>query len=61
MYTINQILKRGGTDITIDKTTWMSVSYSDMHHRHTGKKEYKGQDCTIAVDAKSRYIHAYTP
>ena len=55
------MLKRRGADITIDKTMWPNTSYSDMHHRLMDKKESKGGQHTIAVDAKSRYIYAYIP
>jgi hypothetical protein len=56
-----QCMERGGLDITIDETTWPNASYADMNGRLRGKKSSKGGQHTIAVDAKTRYLYAWTP
>jgi hypothetical protein len=47
--------------LTINETTWAIVGYSDIQGRMRGKKVSKGGQHTLAVDALSRYIYAYTP
>ena len=48
-------------DISVDKTTWPNASYADMQGMLRGKKDLKGGQHTIAVDARSRYMYAWTP
>ena len=48
-------------DISVEKITWLNASYADMQGRLMEKKESKGWQHTIAVDAKRRYMYAWTP
>ena len=58
---LNQFIKKGGSDITIDETTWANASYADVQQKLRGKKVSKGGQHTLCLDAQSRYIYAYTP
>ncbi len=35
---MNQLIERGGLDLTMDKTTWPNSSYANVHGRLNGKK-----------------------
>ena len=48
-------------EIYVDETTWSNASYADMQGWLRGKKESKGGQHTIAVDARSRHMYAWTP
>ena len=37
-FNMNQIIEKGGLDLTMDKTTWPNSSYADVHGRLSGKK-----------------------
>ena len=58
---VNQLLGRSGLDISVDKTTWSNALYADMQGRLRGKKESKGGQHTIVVDARSWYMYDWTP
>ena len=60
-YNVNQLLSRGGLDISVDKTTWPNALYAVMQGRLRGKKESKGGQHIIALDARSRYMYVWTP
>jgi len=57
---LNFFLKKGGTGITINKTTWPSACYGLVHSRLMKKKTSKGGQHTLAVEAERRYIVGYT-
>jgi hypothetical protein len=37
-HNMNQLIERGGLDLTMDKTTWPNSSYADVHGRLNGEK-----------------------
>ena len=55
------LIKEGGKDVVVDETTWPNESPSDMHNRTKGKRTGKGGQHVLAVDARRRYVYAYTP
>jgi len=60
-FNLNAFIKKGRMDITIDKTTWPSACYGPVHNRPMKKKESKGGQHTLAVEAERRHMIIYTP
>ena len=60
IFNLNCLIKSGGKDVVIDETTWPNESPADMQGRVRGKKCNKGGQNVLVVDAKRRYIYAYT-
>ncbi len=58
---MNQLIDKGGLDLTLDETTWSNSSYADIQGRLQGKKTDKGGYHVLLLDSKRRYIYAYTP
>jgi len=61
MINMNQIIEKGGLDLTMDKTTWPNSSYADVHGRLSGKKTDKGGQHVLLLDSKMRYLYAWSP
>ncbi len=59
-HTMNQLIDKGGLDLTLDETTWPNSSYTDIQGCLQGKKTYKGGQHVLLLDSKRRYIYAYT-
>ncbi len=57
---MNLLIKRAGKDATIDETTWPYSSYADMHSKFVNKKTNMGGQHVLLLDAKQRYVYAYT-
>jgi hypothetical protein len=60
-HTMNQLIDKGGLDLTMDKITWPNSSYADIQGRLQGKKSNRGGKHVSLLDSKRRYIHAWTP
>jgi hypothetical protein len=60
-HNVNQCLERGGLDVSPEKNTWPSASYSGMHEYLRGGKHSKGGHHTMVVGAKAGWIYAWTP
>jgi hypothetical protein len=60
-HNMNQLIDKGGLDLTMDETTWPSSSYADIQGHLQGKKPDKGGQHVLLLDSKRRYIHAWTP
>ncbi len=60
-HNMNQLIERGGLDLTMDKTTWPNSSYADVHSRLNGKKTDKGGQHVLLLDSQRRYLYAWTP
>ena len=60
-HNMNQLIERGGLDLTMDKTTWPNSSYADVHGRLNGKKTDKGGQHVLLLDSQRRYLYAWTP
>ncbi len=60
-HNINQLIDKGGLDLTLDETTWPNSSYADIQGRLKGKKTNKGGQHVLLLDSKRTYIYAYTP
>ena len=60
-HNMNQLIKKGGSDYTLDETSWQNASYADVHSRLLGKKCDKGGQHVLLLDSKRRYIYAWTP
>jgi hypothetical protein len=58
---MNQLIDKGGLDLTMDETTWPNSSYADIQGHLQRKKTDKGGQHVLLLDSKRRYIHAYTP
>jgi len=54
-------MEKGGVCCTIDETSHLNGSYSDMNRRLKGKKINKGGQHMIAVDEIKWYMYALTP
>ncbi len=48
----NQLIDKGGLDLTMDETTWPNSSYADIHGRLQGKKTDKGGQHVLLLDSK---------
>ena len=60
VHNVNCLIKKGGTDTTVDKTSWANGSYADVHSRIKGKKMSKGGQHVLVLDTKRRYVYGYT-
>jgi hypothetical protein len=60
-HNMNQLVKRGGLDLTLDETTWPNASYADCQGRLKGKKVDKGGQNVLVLDATRRYLYAWSP
>ncbi len=60
-HNMNQLIDKGGLDLTLDETTWPNSSYADIQGRLQGKKTDKGGQHVLLLDSKRRYIYSYTP
>jgi hypothetical protein len=60
-HNMNQLIDKGGLDLTMDETTWPNSSYADIQGRLLGKKTDKGGQHVLLLHSKWRYIHAWTP
>jgi hypothetical protein len=60
-HNMNQLIERGGLDLTMDKTTWPNSSYADVHGRLNGKKTDKGGQHVLLLDSQRWYLYAWTP
>jgi hypothetical protein len=60
-HNMNQLIDKGGLDLTMDETIWPNSSYADIQGCLQGKKTDKGGQHVLLLDSKSRYIHAWTP
>ncbi len=57
---MNQLIDKGGLDLTLDETTWPNSSYADIQGRLQGKKTNKGGQHVVLLDSKRRYMYAWT-
>ncbi len=60
-HNMNQLIDKGGLDLTMDETTLPNSSYADVQGLLQGKKTNKGGQHVLLLDSKRRYIYAYTP
>jgi hypothetical protein len=60
-HNMNQLIDKGGLDLTKDETTWPNSCYADIQSRLQGKKTDKGGQHVLLLDSKRQYIYAYTP
>ena len=60
-HNMNQLIQVGGLDLTADETTWPNSSYADVHSNLIGKKTNKGGQHVLLLDARRRYMYAWTP
>jgi len=58
---MNQLIDKGGLDLTLDETTWPNSSYADIQGRVYEKKTDKGGQHVLLLDSKRQYMYAYTP
>ena len=59
-HNMNRMIKVGGLDCTGDETSWPTSSNADVHSNLTGKKTDKGGQHVLLLDARRRYIYAWT-
>ncbi len=57
---MNQLIDKGGLDLTMDETTWPNSSYADIQGRLQGRKTDMGGQHVLLLDSKRQYIYAYT-
>ncbi|MFM8622856.1 MAG: hypothetical protein ACKOB3_05715, partial [Holophagaceae bacterium] len=60
-HNMNRMIKVGGLDCTGDETSWPNSSYADVHSNLKGKKTDRGGQHVLLLDARRRYIYAWTP
>ncbi len=60
-HNMNQLIERGGLDLTMDKTTWPNSSYANIQGRLNGKKTDKEGQHALLLDSQRRYLYAWTP
>jgi hypothetical protein len=60
-HNMNQLIDKGGLDLTMDETTWPNSSYADIKGCLQGKKTNKGGQHVLLLDSKRQYIYAWTP
>jgi hypothetical protein len=58
---MNQLLDKGGLDLTMDETTWSNSSTTGIQGCLQGKKTDKGGQHVLLLDSKRQYIHGWTP
>ncbi len=56
---MNQLIDKGGLNLTIDETTWLNSSYADIQGHLQGMKNDKGDQHVLLLDSKRRYIYAW--
>jgi hypothetical protein len=59
-HNMNQLIDKGGLDLTMDETTWPNSSYADIQGHLQGKKTDKGGQHVLLLDTKRQYIYAWT-
>ncbi len=57
-HNMNQLIHKGGLDLTLDETTWPNSSYVGIQGPLQGKKTDKGGQHVLLLDSKRRYIYA---
>ena len=60
-HNMNRMIQFGGLDCTGDETSWPNSSYADVHRTLKGKKTDRGGQHVLLLDARRRYIYAWTP
>ncbi len=60
-HNMNQLIDKGGLDLTLDETTWPNSGYADIQGHLQGKKTDKGGQDVLLLDSKRQYIYALTP
>jgi hypothetical protein len=57
-HNMNQLISKGGLDLTMDETTWPNSSYADIQGHLQGKKTDKGGQHVLLLDSKGNtYMH----
>ncbi len=51
-HNMNQLIDKGGLDLTLDETTWQNSSHADIQGRLQGKKTDKGGQHVFLLDSK---------
>jgi hypothetical protein len=51
-HNMNQLIDKGGLDLTMDEITWPNSSYADIQHHLQGKKTDKGGQHVLLPDSK---------
>ncbi len=51
-HNMNQLIDKGGLDLTMDEKTWPNLSYADVQGRLQGKKTDKGRQHVLLLDSK---------
>ena len=46
---LNAFIKKDGTDITVDKTTWLSTCFGPVYHCLIKKNALKGRQHKLAI------------
>jgi hypothetical protein len=59
-HNMNQLIDKGGLDLTLDETTWPNLSYAGIQGRLQGKKTEKGGQHVLLLDSKRQYTYAWT-
>jgi hypothetical protein len=60
-HNMNQLIERGGLDLTMDKTTWPISSHANVHGRLNGKKTDNGGQHVLLLDSQRQSLYAWTP
>jgi hypothetical protein len=60
-HNMNQLIDKGGLDLTMDETTWTNLSYARIQGHLQGKKSDKGRQHVLLLYSKRQYIYAWTP
>jgi hypothetical protein len=56
IHNMNQLIDKGGLDLTMDETTSSISSYADIQGCLQGKKTDKGGQHVLLLDSKRQYI-----
>ncbi len=51
-HNMNQLIDKGGLDLTLDETTWPNSSYADIQGHLQRKKTDKGGQHVLLLDSK---------
>ena len=54
-HNMNQLIDKGGLDLTMDETTWPNSSYAGVQGCLQGKKTDKGEQHVLLLDSKRQY------
>ncbi len=57
---MNQLIDKGGLDLTMDETTWPNSSYADVQGCLQGNETDKGGQHVLLLDSKRQCMYAYT-